>query len=401
MSATHASFLENVPSDRLPTLDSARNWFENQGKRIFIPGKTYLPPSGKVVDANDLVALLDSSMDMWLTTGRYALRFKDLLAARFAVTSAHLTVSGSAANLLAVTSLTSPSLGKRGLKPGDEVITLACGFPTTVAPIVQNKLVPVFVDVDLQTANVRVDRLEAAITPRTRAIIIAHTLGNPFDLAAVVSLAQKHHLYLIEDCCDALGATFDGRSVGSFADMGTVSFYPAHHITTGEGGAVMTSNEELARLIDSFRDWGRACWCEPGCDNTCRSRFSWKLGDLPEGYDHKYIYNHLGYNMKMTDMQAALGVSQLEKVETFIAARRKNHAFLAALFNTHGLDEHFIVQQATPGADPSWFGFLVTIRDGSFLSRNDVVQYLEEHKIGTRLLFAGNITKQPAFKDVV
>ena len=396
----NASNLQNEAPDRKEILDLSRAWFENQKKRSFVAGETYIPPSGKVVDATDLGALIDSSMDMWLTTGRYAVEFATLLEKRFEVQSAHLTVSGSAANLLALTTLTSPKLLDRRLKPGDEVITVACGFPTTVTPIIQNRLIPVFVDVDLETANIRVDRIEAAITPKTRAIMIAHTLGNPFDLAAISEIAKKHDLYLIEDCCDALGAKFDGKSVGSWGDIGTVSFYPAHHITTGEGGAVFTKHKHLFRLINSFRDWGRDCWCEPGTDNTCKARFKWKLGNLPEGYDHKYTYSHIGYNMKVTDMQAALGVSQMSKVDHFIQKRVANHAYLTAAFKQNGLDEYFTLPKATTGSQPSWFGFLITIKDGSLLNRNEVVQYLEEHKVGTRLLFAGNMTRQPAFKDV-
>ncbi len=392
-----ASALAFAP-DRQPLLDQARAWYEGRAKRTFVPGETYLPPSGKVVDADDLVALLDSSMDMWLTTGRYAKTFVELLKKRFDVASAHLTVSGSAANLLAVSALTSPKLGPKRLLPGDEIITVACGFPTTVAPMIQNRLIPVFVDVDLETANVEVSKLEAALSSKTRAVMFAHTLGNPFDLATVAAFAEKHNLYLIEDCCDALGASFGGKSVGSWGDMGTVSFYPAHHITTGEGGAVLTKRKHLVRLIDSFRDWGRDCWCEPGADNTCKARFSWRLGDLPEGYDHKYTYSHLGYNMKMTDMQAALGVSQITKVDGFITKRRANHAWLVEAFKKRGLDEIFVLPKATQGSEPSWFGFLLTVKDGSALSRNKLVQALEERKVGTRLMFAGNMVRQPAFK---
>lgn len=390
--------LQSTASDRSQLLSLASEWFKQQGERLFVPGQTYLPPSGKVLDGEDLIALIDSSMDMWLTTGRYAQRFTDLLQKRFQAHSAHLTVSGSAANLLAIAALTSPSLGGRRLLPGDEVITVACGFPTTVTPILQHGLVPVFVDVDLETANIRPDLVAAAVTPKTKAIMVAHTLGNPFDLPALSEIASRHGLYLIEDCCDALGATFGGKSVGSWGDLGTVSFYPAHHITTGEGGAVVTKHKHLGRLINSFRDWGRDCWCEPGTDDTCKARFKWRHGDLPEGYDHKYVYSHLGYNLKITDMQAALGVSQMGKVDTFIGKRRENYEAFSVAFGHQGLDEYFAIQRATPGSEPSWFGLLLTIKDGAGLDRNAVVQYLEAHKVGTRLLFAGNMTKQPAFK---
>ena len=366
----------------------------------FVPGETYIPCTGKIMSEQDLRFLLDASLDLWLTTGRYATRFEAALAARFGVRHARLTVSGSAANLLAFSALTSWKLHERRIAPGSEVITVAAGFPTTVAPIIQNRCVPVFVDVDPETANAIPERIAAAIGPRTRAVMLAHTLGNPFDLAAIGALCRDHKLYLIEDCCDALGATFAGRHVGGFGDLATISFYPAHHITMGEGGAVLTRRKSLATLVESFRDWGRDCWCAPGDADTCGKRFDWQLGDLPAGYDHKYIYAHLGYNLKATDMQAAVGLSQLDRVDAFIARRRENFAWLTEAFRDAGLDRHFILPRATVGADPSWFGFLLTIRDGSKLRRREVVRWLEQQRIGTRLLFAGNLTRQPAFQGV-
>ena len=381
-------------------LGLGRRFFDaNFNNNRFAPGETYIPCTGKVMDALDLQYLLDASLDMWLTTGRYAAQFEEELAKRFALRNCRLTVSGSAANLLAFTALTSWKLKARRIQPGSEVITVAAGFPTTVAPIIQNRCIPVFVDVDIETGNVNVDRLAQAVGPKTRAIMLAHTLGNPFDLAAVTAIAKQHDLYLIEDCCDALGSTYDGKHVGSFGDLATLSFYPAHHITTGEGGAVLTNRNMFATLVESFRDWGRDCWCAPGETNTCGKRYDWKLGDLPQGYDHKYTYAHVGYNMKVTDMQAALGVGQLQKVDGFISRRKENFRYLIEAFRAHGLEEHFILPRATPNSDPSWFGFLLTIRDGSALRRLDVVRMLEERKVGTRLLFAGNLTKQPAFHD--
>jgi len=373
---------------------------EQQRSKRFVPGQTYLPCSGKVLDAADLRHLLDASLDLWLTAGRYAVDFESALAKQFGLQHCRLTVSGSAANLLAFTALTSWKLHQRRIAPGSEVITVAAGFPTTVAPIIQNRCVPVFVDVDLATANVDVERLAGAVGPKTRAIMLAHTLGNPFNLEAVTAIAKQHNLYLIEDCCDALGTTYDGRHVGTFGDLATVSFYPAHQITTGEGGAVLTNRKSTATLVESFRDWGRDCWCPPGEQNTCGKRFEWRVRGMPEGYDHKFTYAHVGYNMKMTDMQAAVGLSQLGKVDSFVARRRENFAKLTQAFRGHGLDEHFILPQATPRGEPSWFGFLLTIRDGSPLKRRDVVEYLEAKKVGTRLLFGGNLTRQPAFREV-
>lgn len=386
--------------DRTKILELAREGWNNEEQKPFVPGETYIPPTGKVMDADDLVAVVDASLDMWLTAGRYADEFEASLATKFGKKLCKLTVSGSAANLLAFTSLTSPKLRDKRIKPGDEVITVAAGFPTTVAPIVQNNAVPVFVDVDLHTHNVDVDALEAAIGPKTKAVMIAHSLGNPFDVVRIADLCKKHGLYLIEDCCDAFGAEIDGRGVGTFGDLATLSFYPAHHITTGEGGAVFTDKIMLARIVESFRDWGRDCYCKPGMDNTCGKRFGWKLGDLPEGYDHKYTYSHLGYNLKVSDMQAACGVSQLKKLDEFIRLRRRNFDELTRRLKAAGLEEYFHLPVATPNSNPSWFGFLLTIRDGVPLNRSKLTSTLEDRKVGTRLLFGGNLIKQPAFKDV-
>jgi len=385
---------------RAEILRLARQYQESRLTPEFVPGVTYIPPSGKVMDADDCAHLVDASLDMWLTAGRYAERFETELAAKFGRKHSKLTVSGSAANLLAFATLTSWKRGRRAIRPGDEVITVAAGFPTTVAPIVQYGCVPVFVDVDLATHNVDVDLLEAAITDKTRAIMIAHSLGNPFDVVRVAEIAKRHGLFLIEDCCDAFGAYAGGRHVGTFGDVATLSFYPAHHITMGEGGAVLMDSGGLAKICESFRDWGRDCYCAPGKDNTCGNRFGWRLGDLPEGYDHKYTYSHIGYNLKVSDMQAAVGVSQLGKLDRFVQRRRENFAGLERRFRALGLDEHFQLPEATAGTDPSWFGYLLTIRDGARISRNALTRTLEERKVGTRLLFAGNLTKQPAFKDV-
>lgn len=378
----------------------AERYFAGRGKTPFIPGTTYIPPSGKVLDAADLCQLVDASLDMWLTTGRFCEVFEHKLAARFGTKFARLTCSGSAANLLAFSALTSWKLEDRRIAPGSEVITVAAGFPTTVAPIVQNRCVPVFIDVELPTFGVDPARVEAAIGPKTRAIMIAHALGNPYDAEAIAAIARTHDLYFIEDCCDAFGATVKGQPVGTFGHVATLSFYPAHHITLGEGGAVLMNQQWLVKLVESFRDWGRDCWCAPGMENTCGKRFDWELGELPHGYDHKYIYAHLGYNLKATDMQAAIGITQLDKLDGFITRRRENFAALKAGLIAAGVDEHFEMPEATPGSEPSWFGFPMTIRRGSRLSRPKVVAYLEEHRVGTRLLFGGNLTRQPAFKEV-
>ena len=397
---------ENVVSDltaeelRSEILTLAARYFEARQPPTFVPGTTYIPPSGKILDAADLCQLIDASMDMWLTTGRFCDAFEPKLAARFGTKFARLTCSGSAANLLAFSAFTSWKIERRRIEPGSEVVTVAAGFPTTVAPIIQHRCVPVFVDVDVPTYNALPARVAEAIGPKTRAIMIAHTLGNPYDAAAIAGLAREHDLYLIEDCCDAFGATVAGQPVGTFGHAATLSFYPAHHLTLGEGGAVMANENWIIKLIESFRDWGRDCWCPPGAENTCGKRFDWKLADLPAGYDHKYVYSHLGYNLKATDMQAAIGITQIDKLDGFIARRRENFAALHAGFRRRGLDEHFELPEATPGSEPSWFGFPLIIRGGSPLSRRAVIRYLEERRIGTRLLFGGNLTRQPAFKDV-
>lgn len=354
-----------------------------------------VPVSGKVFDHEELQFLVDSSLDFWLTTGRFSDEFEREFAKVMGVRHALLCNSGSSANLLALSALTSPRLEERALREGDEVLTVAAGFPTTVNPIYQNRLTPVFVDVNLGTYDAPVDLLAEAIGPRTRAIMMAHTLGNPFNLSGVMDLAEKHDLYVIEDTCDAVGARFDGKPVGSFGDLATTSFYPAHHITMGEGGSVLTQSGVLKKIVESFRDWGRDCWCPPGADNTCGRRFDWKLGDLPYGYDHKYVYSHIGYNLKLTDMQAAVGVAQLSKLPRFIAARRAN---FRRLYNgLCELEEHFILPRATADSDPSWFGFALTIRPESKIDRLALTRHLESRRIGTRLLFGGNLMKQPAY----
>jgi CDP-6-deoxy-D-xylo-4-hexulose-3-dehydrase len=367
-------------------------------ERAFVPGETPVPVSGRVFGASEVQLLVDSGLDFWLTAGRFAARFERAFARYMGVRHAILVNSGSSANLVALSCLTSPSLGDARLKPGDEVITVAAGFPTTVNPIIQNNLVPVFVDVHLPTYGVDVTQLEAARSDRTRAVMIAHTLGNPFDLDAVTRFCREHRLYLIEDCCDAVGATYRGRGVGTFGDLATVSFYPAHHITMGEGGAVLTKAPALKRLAESFRDWGRDCWCDPGKDNTCGKRFDWCLGSLPHGYDHKYTYSHVGYNLKLTDMQAAVGVAQLERLPAFVEARRRNFAYLRAELSE--LDDVLLLPEATPGSQPSWFGFPILVREDAPFTRNDLTQHLERRRIGTRLLFGGNLTRQPAYAGV-
>ena len=363
----------------------------------FEPGQSPVPVSGKVIDSADFSSVVDSALDGWYTTGRFAEEFERKLARFVGVRCASLVNSGSSANLLAVSALTSPKLGDRRLKPGDEVITVASGFPTTINPIIQNRLIPVFVDVTSPTYEIDVSQLELARSERTKAVMIAHTLGNVFDLDAVTAFVRKHHLWLIEDCCDALGSTWKGQNVGTFGDIATVSFYPAHHITTGEGGAVLTDKPALQVLIESFRDWGRDCWCEPGRDNTCGKRFDWQLGSLPCGYDHKYIYSHIGYNLKATDMQAALGASQLTKLPEFIARRRANfHHLKTALA---GLEEYLILPEATAHSDPSWFGFPIGVCEDAPFRREDLIRALDANKIATRLLFGGNLLRQPAYKD--
>ena len=373
---------------------AAEQWQE----RPFEPGVSPVPVSGKVFDGEDVQNLVDASLDFWLTTGRFARAFERDFAAWWGLKHCLLVNSGSSANLLALAALTSPQLGERQLRPGDEVITCATGFPTTVAPILQNGLIPVFVDAHLPTYNADPSQLEQAVGPRTRAIMLAHTLGNPFDLDTVMALAKKHDLWVIEDCCDAVGAEYRGRKVGTFGDLATVSFYPAHHITMGEGGAVLTDHPRLKKVVESFRDWGRDCWCEPGKDNTCGKRFDWQLGDLPQGYDHKYTYSHLGYNLKLTDMQAAVGVSQLKKLDGFIQRRRENFHHLRKRLAP--LESALILPEAPTHGNPSWFGFPITLREEARIDRNTLIRHLDARKIGTRLLFGGNLLRQPAFKGV-
>jgi len=362
----------------------------------FVLGTSTVPVSGKVIDAEDICSVVDSALDAWFTTGRFAKEFERKLANFVGVRSVSLMNSGSSANLVALSALTSPKLGPRQLKPGDEVLTVAAGFPTTVNPIFQNRLVPVFVDVTVPTYEIDTAQLEAAYSPKMKAVMIAHTLGNVFNLDAIGAFCRKYKLWLIEDCCDALGSTYKGRKVGTFGDIATVSFYPAHHITMGEGGAVMTDKPILQVLIDSFRDWGRDCWCEPGKDNTCGKRFDWQLGTLPCGYDHKYTYSHIGYNLKATDMQAALGLSQIEKLPHFIARRKENFGYLKAALKP--LEEFLILPEATEHSDPSWFGFPIGVKKDAPFTRDQLTKALEAQKIGTRLLFAGNLTRQPAYE---
>ena len=361
----------------------------------FLPGDSPVPVSGRVFDDSDLFSIVDAGLDFWLTAGRFADLFEHKFAKFIGVRDARLVNSGSSANLVAVSALTSSTLGARQLKHGDEVITVAAGFPTTVNPILQNRLVPVFVDVELGTFNIDVAQLEKARSPRTKAIVLAHTLGNPFSVAAVVEFARRHNLWLIEDCCDALGSTYAGRQVGTFGDIATFSFYPAHHITMGEGGCVATNNPQLTKLIESFRDWGRDCWCPPGHDNTCGKRFDWQLGGLPGGYDHKYIYSHIGYNLKVSDMQAAVGLSQLAKLAGFIERRKENFNYLKAALQP--LEAHLILPSWEPEADPSWFGFPIGVRAEAPFRRDELTRTLEDARIGTRLLFGGNLMRQPAY----
>lgn len=362
----------------------------------FQPGVTPVPPSGKVIGSAELKNMVEASLDGWLTTGRFNDAFEQQLAQFLEVKYSLTTNSGSSANLLALSALTSPKLEERALKPGDEVITVAAGFPTTVNPIVQNGMLPVFVDVDIPTYNINVAQLEGAVSEKTRAIMLAHTLGNPYNLSEVIRVAKKYNLWLIEDCCDALGSTYDGRLVGTFGHIGTVSFYPAHHITMGEGGGVFTSDATLRRIVESIRDWGRDCYCDPGKDNTCGKRFSWQFRSLPFGYDHKYTYSHLGYNLKISDMQAACALAQMDRLPEFIKARKRNFNYLKERLAS--LAEFLILPEATPKSDPSWFGFPLTLREEAKVTRVDLLRYLDAHKIGTRLLFAGNLTCQPYFQ---
>ena len=365
--------------------------------KSFVSGETAVPPSGKLLDGKELEYMVDASLDGWLTTGRFNDAFEKKLAQFLGVKYLITVNSGSSANLVAFSVLTSPKLKERAIQPGDEVIGVAAGFPTTVNPILQYGAVPVFVDVELGTYNVDASKIEAAISPKTKAIMLAHTLGNPYNLDVITALCQKYNLWLIEDCCDALGSTYNGQMVGTFGDIGTLSFYPAHHITMGEGGAVFTNNLQLIRIAESFRDWGRDCFCPPGKDDTCGKRFCWKLGDLPEGYDHKYTYSHLGYNLKITDMQAACGLAQLEKAQAFIQKRKDNFTFLKKQLVS--CEEFLILPEATPNSDPSWFGFPITLRENALVTRLELLKYLDSKKIGTRLLFAGNLIRQPYMKN--
>jgi CDP-6-deoxy-D-xylo-4-hexulose-3-dehydrase len=364
----------------------------------FIPGRSPVPYAGRVYDQEEMIALVDASLDFWLTTGRYAAQFEKDLAAFLGVRFCLLTNSGSSANLLALTALTSRKLDEKRLKPGDEVITTACGFPTTLNPIIQNNLVPVFVDVDAGSYNIRADRVESALSDRTKAIMIPHTLGNPADLDIIMRLVEEHDLWFVEDNCDALGSKYRDRYTGTFGHISTCSFYPAHHITMGEGGAVLTNDPLLKKIIASFRDWGRDCWCDPGCDNSCKRRYDWQMGGLPRGYDHKYIYSHIGYNLKVTDMQAAVGVAQLKKLPVFIEQRRKNFAILY-----DGLEKHhafFILPAYNPHSAPSWFGFPILLKDDAPFTREECVRFLDRKKIATRMLFGGNLLKQPAYEGI-
>jgi CDP-6-deoxy-D-xylo-4-hexulose-3-dehydrase len=370
---------------------------KNINKEI-IPGESYIPVSGKVIDEEDVLWGIESMMDAWLTAGRFSIKLERELARYFGSRFSFLVNSGSSANLVAFYALTSPKLLDRAIKPGDEIITVAAGFPTTINPMIQFGCIPVFIDVDIPSYNIKVEDIEKAITPKTKAIMLAHALGNPFNLNAVMAIAKKHNLWVVEDDCDSLGATYDGKKTGTFGDLATLSFYPAHHITMGEGGAVLVNNASLKKITESFRDWGRDCWCAPGMDNTCGERYCQKLGDLPEGYDHKYTYSHIGFNLKVTDMQAAVGLSQLTKADHFVARRKENHAILSEKFKE--FEEHFILPVATENSEPSWFGFMLTVREGSPIDRNKFVEYLEQNKIGTRLFFGGNLLKQPAYNNL-
>lgn len=367
-------------------------------KKSFVAGETVIPPSGKLLGEEELQNMVSASLDGWLTAGRFNAEFENKLARYLGVGYCLTVNSGSSANLIAFNTLTSPKLGERAIKKGDEVIGVAAGFPTTVNPIIQFGAIPVFVDVDIATHNINADLIESAITPKTKAIMLAHALGNPFNLNKVVEICKKYNLWLIEDTCDALGAEYDGRKCGTFGDIGTLSFYPAHHITMGEGGAVFMNNLELKVIAESFRDWGRDCYCQPGCDNTCGCRFEQKHGDLPFGYDHKYVYSHCGFNLKITDIQAACGLAQLGKLEYFIEKRRSNFDYLSDKLAS--LKDFVRLPEPTENSKPSWFGFPITLKDGCGVNRVDITKYLDSHKIGTRLLFAGNLLKQPYFKDV-
>lgn len=388
-----------APALRQKILALVREFYAaNWPPKPFVPGESPVPYGGRVFDAEELTSLVDSALDFWLTTGRYAEEFERQLAQWLGVGFASLCNSGSSANLLALSALTSPQLGEKALVPGDEVLTVAAGFPTTVNPILQSQLAPVFVDVEVGTYNIDVAQIEHAIGPRTRAVMLAHALGNPFDLDAVLDIVRRHNLWLIEDNCDALGSTYKGRRTGTFGDLATLSFYPAHHMTMGEGGCVVGNQPLLKRLVESFRDWGRDCWCDPGHDNTCGKRFQWQHGTLPYGYDHKYVFSHVGYNLKLTEMQAAVGVAQLKKLPGFIEARKQNWQILYDRLKP--LEEFFILPRATANSDPSWFGFPLTVRSSSPFTRREIVEHLENRRIATRLMFAGNLVRQPAYSRV-
>jgi len=387
-------FLTSINTDLVSEI-VAQALSERHAPKEFIPGESPVPVTGKVYGEPEITAAVQASLDFWLTSGPYTEKFESRFAKTVGMRHASMVNSGSSANLLALTALTSPLLGDRALKPGDEVLTVAAGFPTTVTPIIQNNLMPVYVDVDLETYIANSEALEAAITPKTKAIMMAHTLGNPFDLDKVEELAKKHNLWVVEDSCDALGGTFRGKKLGTFGDLSTYSFYPAHHITTGEGGAVLAKKISMKPILESFRDWGRDCWCAPGCDNTCLKRYQWQLGGLPEGFDHKYIYSHIGYNLKSGDIQAAIGLAQLDRLDSFIELRRRNWNYL--LSGLSDLSEFLILPKAAEHSDPSWFGFALTVRPESPIRRNQLVQDLNENKIATRLIFAGNLLRQPGF----
>ncbi len=385
--------------DRQEILKLARQYFEkHKGQKKFNSTEDKVNISGKYLDANDLEALINASLDMWLTTGRFNKDFEKKVKA-FTQTKWCLTTnSGSSANLLAMTTLCSPSLGESSIKKGDEVITVAAGFPTTINPIIQNGLVPVFVDIDLGTYNINVNELEKALSPKTRAVMLAHTLGNPFNLSEVKKFCDDNKLFLIEDCCDSLGSTYNKQHVGTLGDLATLSFYPAHHITMGEGGAIYSNKPKLKKTLMAIRDWGRDCWCEPGQDNSCNKRFEWDWEQLPHGYDHKYVYSHLGYNLKITDMQAAIGSSQIDKINFFIKKRKENFNHLIRIFKKY--EEYFLLPKATLNSEPSWFGFLLTIKDNAPFKRNEFLKFINNKRIMSRLLFAGNVLYQPYFKNI-
>lgn len=374
------------------------NKFSKNIKKEIIAGEHYIPVTGKLLDNEDILWGIEALMDGWLTTGRFSDELEQALPKFFGSRFALLVNSGSSANLLAFYTLTSPKLLDRAIKPGDEIITVAAGFPTTINPLIQFGCVPVFIDIDIPSYNIKAEDIESAITTKTKAIMLAHALGNPFDIDSILAIAKKYNLWVIEDNCDALGATYKGKKTGTFGDLATLSFYPAHHITMGEGGALLINNASLKKIAESFRDWGRDCWCAPGVDNTCGKRYDWQLGDLPCGYDHKYTYTHIGFNLKVTDMQAAIGLSQLQKVDYFIQKRIENHKILSELLGE--FKEHFILPITTEHSNPSWFGFMITVKENSKIDRNVLVQFLEKNKIGTRLFFGGNLLRQPAYVNI-